>query len=68
MITRLLRKLGGGDAKDDARAALDDATASLCEAETKATEIQPLVDRILEHGRRNHIGERLEAQMRRVYM
>lgn len=67
MISRLLRKFVGGDAKDEARAALQEARETLAEAETRAAEIQKVTDRIKEHGRRNHFGERLEAEMRRQF-
>lgn len=69
-VTRMLkriRKLVGGSAWVEARAALHDANQSLEAAESQAIEVQELTDRILEHGRRNHFGERLEAEMRRRY-
>jgi hypothetical protein len=61
-----LRKLGGGDAKAEAAEALETATVSLRSAEVRASEIQPIVDRIKAHGYRNHFGERIEAAIRRA--
>lgn len=64
MTWRLLRKLVGADAKQEAREAQADADARLKAAEARTSEITQLVGRIQYHGRRNHLGERLEAAMR----
>ena len=61
-----LRKLVGGDAKAEAEAAQADAAGSLRRAESQAVQAQNITSRILEHGRRNHFGERIEAAWKRA--
>lgn len=61
-----LRRLVGGDARAEAQAAQAEADVSLVRAETQAVQAQRITDRILEHGRRNHFGERIEAAWRRA--
>jgi hypothetical protein len=61
-----LRKLVGGDARAEAEAAGLTAESSLKQAETQAVHAQRVTGRILEHGRRNHFGERIEAAWRRA--
>lgn len=67
MWQRVLRKLAGGDAWDEARTAVEDATRALEEAETQAAQIRPLIDKLDAHAFYNHIGERLNADMERHY-
>ncbi len=64
MTWKILRKLAGADAKAEARAATRSAEASLERAKAQTTEIKQLVGRIEYHGRRNHLGERLEAAIK----
>lgn len=64
MTWKLLRKLVGADAKAEARAASRSAEESLKLARARTTEIKQLVGRIEYHGRRNHLGERLEAAIK----
>lgn len=66
-MLRLLRRLVGGDARDEGRAAVADAYQTLADAEARAAEVQKITSRIMAHGQRNHFGERLEAEMRRRY-
>jgi len=65
-MLRLLRKLVGGDDRAKAEAAKAEALKAIAEAETQAMEIQPMVARVIEHGRRNHFGERIDAAFRRA--
>lgn len=64
MTWKILRKLAGADAKAEAREATRSAEASLERAKAQTTEIKQLVGRIEYHGRRNHLGERLEAAIK----
>lgn len=64
MTWKLLRKLVGADAKAEARAAAEASEESLKRAQAQTTEIRQLVGRIEYHGRRNHLGERLEAAIK----
>lgn len=61
-----LQKLVGGAGRAEAEAAQVDAGASLVRAESQAVQAQSITGRILEHGRRNHFGERIEAAWRRA--
>lgn len=65
MLQRL-RKLFGGVARDEARHAITVADKQFVDAETRAVEVAGIVDRLNEHGRRNHFGERIEAAYRRA--
>ena len=64
MTWKLIRKLVGADAKAEARAASEAADKSLESARARTAEIRQLVGRIEYHGRRNHLGERLEAAIK----
>lgn len=61
-----LRNLVGGAGKAEAEAAQATAAGSLERAESQAVQAQNITSRILEHGRRNHFGERIEAALRRA--
>lgn len=52
--------------KAEARSALADAEQSVDKADSRTREIKMLTDRVLEHGRRNHFGERIEEAIRRA--
>lgn len=60
MFRRLL-KLVSGKHGSAARAALKDAHKSLATAVSLDPEIKQLNDRLHEHGRKNHFGERIIA-------
>lgn len=55
-----------GGARDEARQAVVQAERLVASAETQAVEMAALAERIKEHGRRNHFGERIYAAMRRA--
>jgi hypothetical protein len=61
-----LRKLVGGERKDEARAAVVTADLTLQQAVRQADAATKLTGRIIEHGTRNHFGERIEAAIRRA--
>ena len=67
LMWRILRKLGGGDAKAEAEVAVQEAARSLQIAESQTARIELLAERVNGHGRRNHFGERIEAAARRAY-
>lgn len=62
-----LRKLVVGDDRDEAVAASAHAGRELERAQRQEEEAEKLTGRIIEHGRRNHFGERIEAAARRAY-
>lgn len=66
MLTRLLRKLGVGDAKADGQAAVEQAEAELRRAQLQAEQVRPITDKLRAHADRNHIGERINLAWRRA--
>jgi hypothetical protein len=59
-----LRKLVGAERKDEAREAIASADRTLQQAERQAVQASKLTGRIIDHGTRNHFGERIEAAIR----
>ena len=64
MMWKRLRKLVGGTAKTEAERAVVTAEVDYQAAVQQANELDELVQRIQEHGYRNHIGERVMAGIR----
>lgn len=62
-----LRRLVVRAGRAEALGAYRDAEASLEHAESRTEEIKTLTNRALEHGYKNHFGERIEAAARKAF-
>lgn len=65
MAFRILRKLAGADLKAEAEKANAAAQQSIITAASRTSEIDKITGRVQAHGRRNHFGERWQADLAR---